>query len=671
MAEGHDPIAKLKEQVTCPVCWDVFTQPKLLACAHAFCMDCIDHLPVDLVNGDHTIYCPTCREPTTLPSNEFNSVTSLRSAFLINSLIEVHQSMESSVAATDKPKDKKCLKHDRPLELYCDDCQQMLCAKCAHAGHRDHNCDYISDFVARNQTEILDNLQPVQQQLCLVLDALDNLDIQKECIAAHGEAVKSEIDALIDQLVQAVHQSGATLKENVDTLVNNKLKSISAMKQQGKMFYELLKSCEQYVQEKLRSESQQEILLERSKIMERLRASQQLILPELQLKEKADIVFQHSHDLLEKCSKIGEVSEDVDDTGSTDTEIHTILKFGIKYKPPVKLASGIVAIADKPSTIDLKVPNVSRLKRNSLSCCLVPNAEGVATQCEIKHVEKETYRISFTASQQGIHRVKVQVKGMDVAYNPCTVQVAAAIKDVRHPTGIAITANGLLVAVDDTSIAVLDKEGHVISRSNGQNGNSNRGICVTPDNHILVVGKNAPHVKEYVLDSTLFCTLYNTANTSQGNGPLQFNWPHSIAVSTSGQIYVCDTANHRIQVLNPDLTFSRMFGEKGSGPGQFVAPCGLAIDSHDVIYVCDNGNERIQKLTSSGTYISEFHVPHPQCIAIDYNMLYITTDTIAIYTTDGEAVNEGGAMCGVYKGVVVDEEHAYVCDYDNDQIIVF
>ena len=38
MAEGPDPIAKLKEQVTCPVCLDIFTQSKLLVCTHTFCM---------------------------------------------------------------------------------------------------------------------------------------------------------------------------------------------------------------------------------------------------------------------------------------------------------------------------------------------------------------------------------------------------------------------------------------------------------------------------------------------------------------------------------------------------------------------------------------------------------------------------------------------------------
>ena len=111
--------------------------------------------------------------------------------------------------------------------------------------------------------------------------------------------------------MQAIRQSGATLKQNVDILVQHKLDDISQKKEEGEMFLTLLKSCEQYVQDKLRNGSQQEILLEKNEMMERLRAvSQQLTLQQLQLKEKADIVFQQSRDILEKCGKIGEVSID-------------------------------------------------------------------------------------------------------------------------------------------------------------------------------------------------------------------------------------------------------------------------------------------------------------------------------------------------------------------------
>ena len=616
--------------------------------------------------------CPTCREPTTLPRN--GSAASLRPAFHINTLIELHNTaVKLPVVVIDKPKNNKCLKHNRPLELYCDDCKKVVCAKCDRLDHRNHNCDYISDAFHKHRQEIDDHLQPIKQKLSLVLDALHDLDTQQEHIATHAESVKNQIDALIDKLVQAIRQSGATLKQKIDTLVQHKLDGILQRKEEREMFYTQLKSCEQYVQDKLRNGSQQEILLEKNEMMERLRAvSQQLTLQQLQLKEKADIVFQQSHDILEKCNKIGEVSIDSAATNTvtpiscTVSDKATLQANSSQCKPLVKLTSSTVAIVGRPNDVDIKVPNVTWLDRFWLSCHLVADVGGVSTQCAIKHVEKEKYRISFTATHQGLHHVKVQVKGTDIPCDPCTIQVVPTINAVHNPIAIATTTCGLLVVAGHTCrrIAVIDKEGDIISRCDTQGGGYNTGICVTPDNYILVLSSDPPHITKYTMD----CNLVSIANTKDyGSGPLQFDWPQGIAVSTSGHVYVCDTDNHRIQVLNPDLTFSHMFGENGRGPGQFAHPHGIAIDSQDTMYVCDSSNKRIQKLSSNGTYISEFKVPpSSQYIAIDYNTLYVTTrNTIVVYTTDGEIINV--LLQGDYRGVAVNKEHVFVC---SDQIII-
>ncbi|XP_011406384.1 PREDICTED: E3 ubiquitin-protein ligase TRIM71-like [Amphimedon queenslandica] len=72
------------------------------------------------------------------------------------------------------------------------------------------------------------------------------------------------------------------------------------------------------------------------------------------------------------------------------------------------------------------------------------------------------------------------------------------------------------------------------------------------------------------------------------------------------QVYVVDNGNHRIQVLNPDLTFSHSFGSRGSANGQFKSPGDIAIDSQGLVYVVDGWNHRIQKFSPDGKFVDQF-----------------------------------------------------------------
>uniref|UniRef100_A0A1X7SPY9 6-bladed beta-propeller n=1 Tax=Amphimedon queenslandica TaxID=400682 RepID=A0A1X7SPY9_AMPQE len=95
--------------------------------------------------------------------------------------------------------------------------------------------------------------------------------------------------------------------------------------------------------------------------------------------------------------------------------------------------------------------------------------------------------------------------------------------------------------------------------------------------------------------------------------------------------------NDRIQVLNPDLTFSHLFGSKGSanghfeylrdiaidigkfagqfgtkgsGPGQLNKPVGITIDTAatGLVYVSEWINHRISVFTSDGVFVRKFGI---------------------------------------------------------------
>ena len=71
-----------------------------------------------------------------------------------------------------------------------------------------------------------------------------------------------------------------------------------------------------------------------------------------------------------------------------------------------------------------------------------------------------------------------------------------------------------------------------------------------------------------------------------------------------GRIVVADTGNNRIEFYSA-ITAKRlgMFGTFGSGNGQLNSPRDIAIDGSGNIYVADAGNSRVQKFTSTGTFV--------------------------------------------------------------------
>ncbi len=89
-------------------------------------------------------------------------------------------------------------------------------------------------------------------------------------------------------------------------------------------------------------------------------------------------------------------------------------------------------------------------------------------------------------------------------------------------------------------------------------------------------------------------------------GDRQFKMPSGVAADASGNVYVADTGNHRIQKFSPDGTFIAKWGSLGSGDGQFNWPTGIAIDGPGNIYVADAGNHRLQKFSPDGTFIAKW-----------------------------------------------------------------
>ena len=95
-----------------------------------------------------------------------------------------------------------------------------------------------------------------------------------------------------------------------------------------------------------------------------------------------------------------------------------------------------------------------------------------------------------------------------------------------------------------------------------------------------------------------------------GSGLGEFNNPYGVSVDGSGNVYVADYANHRIQKLtlssNTWSEWKKSGGGAGNGLGEFNNPYAVSADSSGNVYVSDTFNHRIQILDLPASPITDF-----------------------------------------------------------------
>ena len=730
-------LQKIQDRVTCGICLEPYKQPRLLQCFHVYCEQCLQRL---VKREGQSLPCPQCRQVTPLP---VGGVSKLQGAFYIHYLFEVEDALKK-VSSSEQTMCNKCKKREaasfcrtcgfvcqrcmefhrewddfktheiidldtltgdvttlvpplkktlfcathpsKKTKLYCETCDELICRDCIVRVHRDHQYDLVPESFAKQEKVIVDSLKPVREQIATLERAVESVDTECAAVVEQKTAVVAEIHTAMAHLRQALEVRETELVGQAEQVAQQKLKTLAAQRDGFELQLGQLRSCQDFVEESRRTCSQGEILRMKSPLVKQVNDMTGSFKPEtLALAEQADMRFAHSlPELVKACQQFGKV-------------------YCCSVVPEKCRASGEgIKVAMRGQTVAVSVEALDREGEaclrsvDSLRCELVSSDGSSRVRGTVKRRNQNIYDISYQPQVTGEHQLHILIEEQPILNSPFTVTVlpnftapAKVIGDLKGPWGVAFMEGGEMVVTecDGHCVSVISGNGEKKSFGTGAGHfSSPRGVAIDSGGNILVADFSNNHIQQFSSTSK-HLRIVGTV----GSGPLQFWNPVGITVHPhTGKVYIVEWSNHRIQVLNSDLTYSSSFGRKGSNNGEFNKPYDISTDREGNVYVADRNNHRIQVFTVDGVYLRQFwkkgegegELKKPVSIAIDSgNVVYVGetgNNRVSIFSTDGEFIKSFGRKGkGPVEfdrpfGLALDKKGTlFVSDYGNNRLQKF
>jgi len=301
--------AKQLDEITeCPICTEVYTDPRVLPCVHTYCLKCIKAWSKDKQPGDK-LACPLCRKEFTLPSN---GVDDLPKNFFISNFLQMKElsSVESNaspceacsgeeesesevqneasvycvecqmklckicerghkvIKATSSHKIMKlgqntdpqsmylwmpptsCDIHkDKNIEIYCFDCKLALCIMCYIKTHNLHKCSDVNEVIDDFRKQMASDADNVVGGVDKCREMLDSLEKEKNEFVEEVEKTRVEISEKAEQLKQMIDDHKEKLMNELSVMKQKRMKEIESLCEEIERQLLSMESYKKYVDE--------------------------------------------------------------------------------------------------------------------------------------------------------------------------------------------------------------------------------------------------------------------------------------------------------------------------------------------------------------------------------------------------------------------------------------
>ena len=722
-------LEELESEITCPICQEHYTEPKVLPCLHYYCKKCILKLALRTQSGK-SFHCPECHCEATLPeggvdnlktaffANRLKSkVTTLQralgkvevkcelctassnaeafcrqcSCFICNECVQAHSKFRcffshkiasfedlkcgrAKPVADKEPPTSKCEVHEEPFIIYCYDCSCLICQHCTIKDHRDHKFEFTRKAAPGAKAKLLEDIQPLKDLKIELVKAGKKISLTKVTIEAQKQASINNLHACFKELHSILEQREQELMDDATTVAQEKLQKLSQQEKTLSLASAELQSVVDYTERCVSLSTNNELVSMDTEIRKTIQQKIQEHKSGRSLEpvEEADMAVEVT------------CAEALQQLCLTQTNVTTSVD-------PDKCTVDLTAPAEvgKPyvGTLTTRLSNGKPNNRKCKVTCHIKSLyDGVTTDCFIDKEGPGRYSIQYTPTVRGRHELTVLFNGRHVEGSAFPVYVSIHPTQLGKPvkiwTGITrpfgITANSkgeILVALCDgtTNVVKYDAEGKRVDLVEKSGLVKPRCIACDDEDNIYCIDENS-----------------NKILTCDGKGDKLLIHEVELEENSRGRTALAITDQKwlmaELGLLGIVKVYNKQLQHLSTIKHRNMNVRDISVDIHQNLYVSDYNNSCVHVFTKDGVHLrsighdkEKLKTPYGLCVHGQY--VYVTDITIHcvfVFTTDGEYVTSFGRN-GQKEGdfnhpyyIHVDQSgFVYVADYFNNRVQCF
>ncbi|XP_030055655.1 E3 ubiquitin-protein ligase TRIM39-like isoform X4 [Microcaecilia unicolor] len=199
-----NPAESLRDEASCSICLDYFTDPVTIDCGHNFCRSCITQ---SWEGRDTDFPCPQCRalslQRNLRPNRQLANVTEM-----------VKKLSHTSV----RPKEENlCEEHEEKLKLFCEEDQRAICVVCDRSrDHRSHTVIPIKEAVQEYKEKLKMHLKPLRKNLEDLLKFTSTEEKKAEELKSETQIKRQKVESEFEELQQFLNKEKQILLSKLE-----------------------------------------------------------------------------------------------------------------------------------------------------------------------------------------------------------------------------------------------------------------------------------------------------------------------------------------------------------------------------------------------------------------------------------------------------------------------